>query len=419
MDAKQQLSAAGHFLQHLWRGFIADDCRQSAAALTYMSLFAVVPIMTLMYSMFSLVPAFQGLGVQVQELIFSNFVPQSGAEIQQYLSEFSNQARKLSALGAVILVLTSYLMLANIEKTFNTIWSASGGRKGLSAFLLYWGILSLGPLLLGMGLMMRTYLVSFQLIVDEVDSLGLVALVFEYLPLLLTWLAFTLLFMAVPNCKVSLRYAVVGGFVTMVFFELAKLAFGMLIANSSYANVYGAFAVVPVFLIWIYCMWIIVLAGAELVRAMETFKGAWRGYDYPDLIAVLVVLWECWQRQQQGLSVADKDMFDEGIEQQHWRQIRDMLLKQNVLVATSSGRYVLTRDPGQLKLIDVMSFAGLGTFEQPGLKATESLQKYPWSSRVIQLMKNADQNLNELFSPTLAELFGGLNPSRVNEQEVQ
>ena len=112
-------------------------------------------------------------------------------------------------------------------------------------------------------------------------------------------------------------------------------------------------------------------------------------------------------------------MFDEGIEQQHWRQIRDMLLKQNVLVATSSGRYVLTRDPGQLKLIDVMSFAGLGTFEQPGLKATESLQKYPWSSRVIQLMKNADQNLNELFSPTLAELFGGLNPSRVNEQEVQ
>ena len=407
MDIKQSLSAAGHFLKHLGRRFLADDCRQSAAALTYMSLFAVVPVMTLMYSMFSLVPAFQGLGEQVQELIFSNFVPQSGAEIQQYLSDFSAQARKLSAVGAIILVVTSYMMLANIEGTFNNIWGTAGGRRGLSSFLLYWGILSLGPLLLGIGLMMRTYLVSFQLIVDEVDKLGLVVWVFEYVPLLMTWAAFTLLFIAVPNCKVNTRYAVIGGFVTMVFFELAKEGFGALIANSSYKNVYGAFAMVPVFLIWVYVMWIIVLAGAELVRTMETFKSSWKGYNYPELIAVLVVLWESWQKQQRGKNISDKDMLAVGIEQQHWRQIRDLLLKKNILVETSSGRYVLTRDPGQLRLIDVVALLGLDAFELPGLKASEELEKYSWYSGVAALMRSANQGLNEKFSPTLEQLFSG------------
>lgn len=405
VQVPQKVAVAGQFLKYLWQRFIADDCRQSAAALTYMSLFAVVPIMTLMYSMFSLVPAFQGLGDQVQALIFDNFVPQSGAEVQHYLTEFSAQARKLSALGAAILLLTSYLMLSNIERTFNNIWATAGGRKGLSSFLLYWGILSLGPLLLGVGLMMRTYLVSFQLIVDEADSLGLIAWVFEYLPLLLTWVAFTLLFLAVPNCKVTLRYAVIGGFVTTVCFELAKVLFGALVTNSNYASVYGAFAIVPIFLIWIYFMWIIVLGGAELVRTMETFKGTWRGYDYPDMIAMLVVFWECWQRQQRGQTIADKDMLAAGLEQQHWREIRDMLLARRVLVATNAGRYVLTRDPARLRLIDLMAMKGLDAFELPGRKASERLSRYPWYQNTSALMANANQILAQNFSLTLAELY--------------
>ncbi|MDX2350013.1 MAG: YihY family inner membrane protein, partial [Porticoccus sp.] len=107
LTPKEQLKMAGHFFRHLGRRFVGDGCRQSAAALTYMSLFAVVPLMTLMYSMFSLIPAFQGLESQVQELIFSNFVPQSGAEVQQYLTEFSSQARKLSVVGVVILLITA------------------------------------------------------------------------------------------------------------------------------------------------------------------------------------------------------------------------------------------------------------------------------------------------------------------------
>lgn len=410
----ERLQMAGHFFRHLSRRFIHDGCRQSAAALTYMSLFAVVPLMTLMYSMFSLIPAFQGLESQVQELIFSNFVPQSGAEIQQYLTEFSSQARNLSVAGAVILLITSYLMLTNIEQTFNNIWGTAGSRRGLSSFLLYWGILSLGPLLLGIGLMMHTYLLSFELLVDEVDVLGITAKVFSVLPLIFTWAAFTLLFIAVPNCKVSTRYAVIGGLVTSICFELAKVAFGTLVAHSSYTTVYGAFAIFPIFLIWVYLMWIIVLGGAELIRSMETFKTTWQGYDYPDLVAVLVVLWECWCKQQQGSSLSNRDITHVGLEEQHWRRLRDLLLEKHILVETTSGNYVLTRDPSHLQLTDIASLSGRGVVGLPGSKAREALTKYPWFAQLSDVLNLANEQLENTFSPTVAELFA--TESATNEK---
>lgn len=413
MDIKAKTSAAVFFVKHILRRFQEDDCEKSAAALTYMSLFAVVPLMTLMYSMFSLIPAFQGLESQLQELIFKNFVPESGAEIQQYLVEFSAQARKLSAVGAIILVVTSYLMLSNIEKTFNNIWGTAGSRRGLSSFLLYWGVLSLGPLLLGIGIVMRGYLLSFQFIVDEVDTLGVVAWLFEFLPLVFSWVAFTLLYIAVPNCRVSVRYALIGGLVTMIFFEFAKYAFGVAIVNSSYTTVYGAFAMVPIFLIWIYLTWIVVLAGAELVSGMETFKTAWRGTDYPEMIAILVVLWECWQRQQKGEEVLDRTMVGIGLEQRHWRRLRDMLLRKRVLAATSSGSYVLIRDLGMISLRELAALDDRAEFELPGLKASETLDKYPWYQRARAIYEEANSELAESLSPTLEQVFG-LSASPVN-----
>ena len=409
LTPKEQLHMAGLFFRLLGKRFGDDGCRQTAAALTYMSLFAVVPLMTLMYSMFSLIPAFQGLESQVQEFIFSNFVPQSGEEIQQYLTEFSGQARKLSVAGVAILLITAYLMLTNIEQAFNNIWGTVGSRRGLSSFLLYWGILSLGPLLLGIGLMMRTYLVSFQLLVDEVDTLGITGLLFEVLPLVFTWAAFSLLFIAVPNCKVSTRYALIGGLVTAVCSELAKIAFGTFIAHSSYTSVYGAFAIFPIFLIWIYLMWILVLGGAELIRSMETFKTARQGFDYPDLIAVLIILWECWRKQQNGDSLSNQDIIHAGLEEQHWRRLRDLLLEDHLLAETATGCYVLTRDPSQLRLSDIASISGQGVSILPGAKATETLVTYPWFNQLSDILNNANQQLTETFSPTIAQLFSKEN----------
>jgi membrane protein len=401
----QQLANSGQFVVYAVRRFLGDGCPQSAAALTYMSLFAVVPMLTLMYSMFSLVPAFQELGGQVEEFIFSKFLPSSGQEITGYLSEFSSQARKLSVAGVAIIFLTALLMLSNIEKTFNHIWATTGGRKGLAGFLVYWAILSLGPLLLAIGMIMSTYLMSLRLVVAEVDSLGLVALLFSYLPWLLTWLAFTLLYVAVPNCKVRVVYALFGGLITTLLFESAKALFGQLVAHSIYTNVYGAFAVIPLFLMWIYLLWVLILFGAELVRSLETFQYQGRDTPLPDLLAVLIVLWQCWRRQQRGHSLSDRSMSIVGLNVEQWRRLRDMLLGQRILEKTASGQYLMIRDADTIRLADISGWLGQG-FNSGDKAFNEKLvSAHPWIENYDRLMRDNEQLTEQNMNMSLQMLF--------------
>lgn len=402
---KALLALAWQFLRHLSTRYIRDGCRESAAALTYMSLFAVVPLLTLMFSMFSMVPAFQELGEEVQDLIFSHFIPESGFEIQSYLLEFSSQARRLSIPGALILIVTAYLMLTNIEKTFNRIWDATGSRRGLPAFLLYWGVLSFGPLLVGIGLMMHTYLISFRLIVDEVAALGLLALVLEYLPWLLTWTAFTLLFLAMPNCRVVTRYAVIGGLMTTVLFEVAKMLFGNVVANTSFHSIYGAFAIIPLFLLWVYLCWMIVLTGAELVRSLETFRVAHRGYRVPNLMATVLVCWECWRRQQLGGKIGDRDILRLGIDQEHWLKLRRLLLDHHILERTASNHYVLTRDISRVTLWQLAEMFGDNFARLPDDSAGKQLKQYDWYPRLEAVVGAAGESASDTLSVTLETLF--------------
>ncbi len=398
------------FAVYLARRYWRDGCPESAAALTYMTLFALVPLLTLIYSVFTVVPAFRGLWEKVQAVIFSNFIPASGLEIQAYLMEFSDKARHLGSLGALLLVVTAYLMLANIEKTFNHIWNAAGHRRGLSAFLLYWGVLSLGPLLMGLGLLMHTYLISFRFLTEEVGSLGPVALMLEYLPWLLTWAAFTLLFLAVPNCKVMGRYAAIGGLVSAVLFELAKATFGVIVANTSFSSVYGAFAIVPLFLFWIYLCWMITLIGAELVRSLETFVSA-RAHPLPSLVAMVLILWHCWERQQKGQAVSDRTVNQVGIDQQQWVALRNLLLHFRFLVVTRGNRYVLTRDIRRVTLWQLVNMLGENFTRPPSVVAARQLEAYPWFEPFNRLVEASRERSRELLSVNLGDLFAGLDES--------
>lgn len=393
------------FFRHLVQRYNADGCRESAAALTYMSLFAVVPLMTMMYAMFSIIPSFQGLGDDVEKLLFEYLIPQSGLEVQKYLHEFSDQARKLSMVGGLILVTTSYLMLTNIEKTFNRIWGTVGARRGMAGFLLYWGVLSLGPLLVGTGLLMHTYLLSFQIIVDEVDTLGVTAMLLEYLPWLLTWAGFTLLYLAMPNCRVVGRYAIIGGLLTAILFEFAKFLFGLVVTNSSYHTVYGAFAIVPLFLLWVYLCWMIILGGAELVRSLETFNLSTHKLPLPDLIALVLICFECLRSQNQGATTGDRDIIRLGVREQQWRKLRTILLENKVLVITSQNAYVLARDPSELTLWGLASMPG-GKFTDLPDEATRFLvANFPWYEKIELIVEEAGGQARTMFGITLQELF--------------
>lgn len=390
------LQTGRRFLHNLGSDFVAHGCQKSAAALTYLSLFALVPLMTVVYSVFSLIPAFDGVAEQLQLLLFNHFVPESGQELRAYLAEFSSQARSLTGVGVGMLVVTAYWMLTNIEKTFNAIWGVPRARKGIASFLLYWAVLSIGPLLLGVGLGINTYLLSLKLVFREYDTLGLSSLVFEILPFVLMALAFTLLFAAVPNCRVPVRHALIGGVVTALLFYVLKEIFSAVVARSSFQLVYGAFAAVPLFLLWVNLVWTLVLAGAILVRTLAERAYRTKEDTFSDMHAALACLELLHERSRRGGSVSDGDCFRLGLGVVHWQRLRSLLERARWLAPTASGRYVLTRDLRTVTLWDLACVVGvrLGDLELSGARGAGARWYEVYVQRRRQLVEGAREVFN-------------------------
>ena len=349
------LGNAGRFLQYIWQNFNKDNCTQSAAALTYMSLFAVVPLMTVVYTVFSSIPSFQNLGGNLQSMIFDHFIPSSGMEVQEYLLRFSEQARKLTWIGIAFLATTAFLMLKHIETAFNAIWGIEHNRQGLNGFLLYWAILSLGPLLLGAGFAVSTYLLSLSVFFNGVDPLGIGQSLLRLFPLSMTTITFTLMFYAIPNCKVPFKHALSGGLITAICFELAKLLFASLIRHSSYQIVYGAFAAIPLLLLWMYLSWLLLLSGAELVYALSHYtKASTRRNNDPLILLELLAFVSV--RHQSGDTVSETELrkwqcYDgQLLAPAHWEKLRKISLQHKLLQRTENGHYILGRDLHKLPL---------------------------------------------------------------------
>ena len=349
---RRQLNVFLHFCRHLLRRFSEDHCVKNAAALTYTTLFAVVPVMTVAYAMLAAIPAFDQVGGQVEEFIFNNFVPSTGAALREYLGEFSSQARQLTGVGVALLMITALMMLVNIEKAFNSIWRIRQPRRGLSSFMLYWAVLSLGPLLLGAGFVVSTYLASISFLREGVVLGYAWQVVLYWLPLLLSVAAFTLLFVAVPNTRVPLRHGFIGGLLVALLFEGAKACFALYVKLfPGYQLIYGAFAAVPIFLLWIYVSWIIILLGAEVVSNMGS-GSAWRRPEHPWMINLLVLLRVFLQAQKEGKQVDLVRINDAGwtLHEEQWVRLTEWLDAEQIITRTQQGSYVLCRDLGTLEL---------------------------------------------------------------------
>jgi membrane protein len=252
----------GYVRAMVWQ-FVNDACFTRAAALAYTSLLAVVPLMTVSLALLSAFPVFQDGAQKIQNFVFSNFVAGSADIIQQHLQRFMEAARHLSPTGLFFLVVTAVMMIFNMESDFNAIWRVQRRRNGVSAFLIYWAVLTLVPISVGAGLAVSTNLAALPIVMEVGEMLRLKSLLFLYLPNLITWASFTILYLTLPNCPVKVRHALCGGFVAMVLFAWAKFGFSWYLVNfPSYELLYGALATIPIFLLWLYLTLIIILLGA-------------------------------------------------------------------------------------------------------------------------------------------------------------
>jgi len=175
--------------------------------------------------------------------------------------------------GIVFLALTAMLMMHTIEDAFNTIWRVSKKRTLIQRVLIYWAVLTLAPLLIGGSLSLTSWLAGISAgYANQVPEFDVVIL--KVVPVLLTTLAFSLLFRVVPNRFVPLRHAFIGGVVAAVAFESMNRAFAYYIAHfPTYKLVYGAFASIPIFLLWIYLSWLTILLGALITSSLSHWRG--------------------------------------------------------------------------------------------------------------------------------------------------
>lgn len=296
------------FGNHLWRHFRQDRNFESAGALSYTSLLALVPLMAVILGVLSAFPVFDYGVEQLQDFIFSNFVPAAGDVVRDYLDQFVQRSAGLTGTGTLFLIVTALILMSTIEKSLNRIWRVDRARRPTSRLIIYWAVLTLGPLMLGASLGLTSYLAALPLLAPEIVRGTLQSLLFTATPFLVAMLAFTLIFMIVPNRRVRWNHALAGAAFSALAFELSKRGFVFYISNfPTYEKLYGALATIPIFLLWIYVSWVVILLGASLAAALTTFNyrpAEWRWKSRHHLLLVLRLLGHLWRAQHQGRGIS-------------------------------------------------------------------------------------------------------------------
>lgn len=281
---------------------------QVAGSLTFTTVLALVPILTIAFAIFTTFPLFNTFRASLEAYFIKSLMPKAIANpILGYLSQFASKATRLSAVGAVALIITAIVMMLTIDRAFNHIWRVKATRPTSQRVVVYWAIVTLGPLLIGVSITFTSALFTGTSgIVERFPLLG--TLSYTLISVLLTMVAFTLLYMLVPNRFVDWRDAACGGLLAAVAFEIAKRIFVVFITKfPTYTVIYGALAALPIFLLWIYVSWLITLMGAVLAAALPIVKYerwwhvATPGSVFIDAMAVLRVLYEA---REDGASAA-------------------------------------------------------------------------------------------------------------------
>jgi len=273
--ARNRLQLLGRFAIHVGRRFIDDNCFNLAASLAYTTLLALVPLVTIALTVVAAFPVFREFTQGLDDFFGKEMLPPTLAKaVTGYLDQFTRSAARLTAVGIAFLAVTAIMLMMTIERAFNTIWRVRRPRPLALRVLTYWGVLTLGPLLIGMSLTVTSYVVSASLGLARQVPGGGTALI-SLVPLVLAAVAFTLMYYVVPNRPMELKHAVIGGLAAAMMFEAMKRGFALYLANfPTYTLVYGAFAAIPIFLIWIYASWVVALLGAVITALAPDFRVA-------------------------------------------------------------------------------------------------------------------------------------------------
>jgi membrane protein len=271
------------FLRFVYRRWTEDRCPQIAGSLTYTTLLALAPTFVIAVAVLSTSPIFEDVMSKIKIFLLLNLSPEiAGRIITVYMREFAANAARLTAVGiGIVFVLAVWLMLI-MDRSLNAIWRVRQSRPYWLSALGYMMLLVAAPVLIGVSVSITTYIMSLSIGVTGLPD-PVEALLLRAVPLSMSTLAFFLVYRIIPHRHVPWRHALLGGVIAAILFESAKQLFSIYVhAAPTYNMVYGAFAAVPLFLIWIYLSWLVILLGAEITAAAAYWRGArWKESEAP------------------------------------------------------------------------------------------------------------------------------------------
>jgi len=263
-----------YFRRFVWQRFVDDKCFETAGALSYTTLVSLVPLTVAVLAMFAVFPAFADARTTLIDFVFVNFVPSAGVRVQEALQSFAANAKSLTGISILVMLFSALSMMISIEDRLNRIWRVHQARRWSSRLLLYWAALTLGPILVGGGIAATSYVTAapfLSVASDRIHTIG--SSLLATLPFLVTFFTLWLMYAVIPNTRVSRRDAAIGALLGAVLFEIARWGFAQFVGQANnYQQIYGKLAIIPIFLLWIYLSWVIVILAASIAASLSAYE---------------------------------------------------------------------------------------------------------------------------------------------------
>lgn len=397
----------GAFLRFVWRRFLDDRLFEAAGALSYTTVFALVPLSMVVFGVLSAFPVFDLWSASLTKYIFANFVPSAASSVQGYLTDFSANTKSLTTTGAFVLVLSLLVTLTSVEAIFNRIWRVPTARPKFSRFLVYWTVLTLGALVAATSVALSTRFFALS-IFETLPGRWLESLMLQLAPMTIEMLAFAAIFKVVPHRTVKARHALAGAALSVILFEGVKFGLGLYLASfDSYQKIYGAIAFLPILMLWIYLGWTSILFGASLASSMSAFRYQPVGLRLPDgfeLYGLLRMLgrFQLARASGRGLHGDEIQKLEPILTDNLIQQLLGQLCEIGVVRRAESGEWLLARDLDDVTLAELYE---AGRLRVPVAEAVLPHRDDALGVAVMQALDGLRIPLRDLLKQRVANIY--------------
>ena len=403
------------FLRFLTRHFFEDNCQQKAASLTYTTLLSIVPILTVLLMILSSVPALASVRAQIYEVIYSNLLPQSSLQVSKYINTFAEQSSNLTIIGAMVLFFTTIMTLTTIERAFNQIWRVENRSGGMKSMLRYWTIVTLGPLVLGTAFLASSAVQSLSFLNRQIAGYGIDwSFWVQVVSFTITVAGFISMYWFIPKARVPAKNAAIAGVFVAIIFELMKNLFGTVMANfTSYEVIYGAFAALPIFLLWIYLSWNLILLGVEISYTLTIFETE-EVYPRHPLLSLLDMLNLVYTHHLKGEAVSEQALRNVlgRKELPKWYTYLNYLQDSNLITMTEEEDYVLKKDLSKMTLWDFYRTLPYPLPIKDELDEMSPEDQKPWLSLLVNRFENTEAYAKQQLNMPLNTIFAHSEPRK-------